>query len=816
MRPGRIWLAALLACAAACSSDSGSGVSGPPDDQGIPTPPSDPPPTGNKWQGVEVEGACGRLGIAWVLVDEVCGGTDDPGYLDYFRAPMFRDGARIGDLMYSVDGTHLWVLDIDDASAIERQLLLGGLGEPLAVATHEGRLLIAAGSAGLLLLDLSEPLAPTIAAQIALSGPALDVHVSGDSAYVTAGGAGLAVVDLLAPGLDRMVAVPGFAAAVAVDQGLAYVAACDTLAVIDLATDALLGQGWLSGAYDGEFLVAPAKDVAIVGDVAFVAAGRFGAVAVDVTFPSLPTVIGNCTLQSDMKFYASGVRAEGDKLFVAAGEWGVMPLDVQAPFTTCPKKIPPILPELPDTSGEGECSTEPPWNVVPWTDVFEPPPPGQDPIQTLPFGDIVYAFGDARRVGIRAIDVRDATAPALDKIGRYDEPRVVTGIAAAGDRVVLIGPAGGVYLPGQTALLQPVQAGDVFANGVAAAMLDDGRWAVATDQGELVVEGMESPLALPEKVWSNGLTAMGSALAVPTAEGAVVYDVDAGTTASLSSGAEAALPQAIAFWGADLVVASPEWTEARLVGAGPVAAHGVFDLADVSIRLAIDAARDPKNPEPRAWALAQAAELFWHEGNLDEAERGYALALETLPDYGPAIVGMAQIALARGRSADAIAALTPLAKTSASPRVLWLLADAQRAAGNPERAREAEMELERRGRAGDPRTLAMFWASRGEHLEEALQLVEREAAHRHGLYTLDAQAWVLHRLGRTEEARRLSARVREIDTPDAQLLYHAGAIRVAAGDQHEGRELVERALSTNPYFDEAEDARRLLRTSNPS
>jgi hypothetical protein len=74
---------------------------------------------------------------------------------------------------------------------------------------------------------------------------------------------------------------------------------------------------------------------------------------------------------------------------------------------------------------------------------------------------------------------------------------------------------------------------------------------------------------------------MGSAVAVPTAEGAVVYDVDAGTTASLSSGAEAALPQAIAFWGADLVVASPEWTEARLLGAGPVAAHGVFDLADV-------------------------------------------------------------------------------------------------------------------------------------------------------------------------------------------------------------------------------------------
>ena len=51
---------AALLLLAACATDMQSGVDGPPDDQGIGGPPGDAP-TGSKWQGVEVEGACGRV-----------------------------------------------------------------------------------------------------------------------------------------------------------------------------------------------------------------------------------------------------------------------------------------------------------------------------------------------------------------------------------------------------------------------------------------------------------------------------------------------------------------------------------------------------------------------------------------------------------------------------------------------------------------------------------------------------------------------------------------------------------------------------------
>jgi tetratricopeptide (TPR) repeat protein len=109
--------------------------------------------------------------------------------------------------------------------------------------------------------------------------------------------------------------------------------------------------------------------------------------------------------------------------------------------------------------------------------------------------------------------------------------------------------------------------------------------------------------------------------------------------------------------------------------------------------------------------------------------------------------------------------------------------------------------VERLGRSGDGRVLALFLSTRGERVEEALQLAAAERQARPDLYSDDAYAWALYRAGRLDEARAASDRALRLGTPDARLLYHAGAIRLAAGERAAGRALVRRALALNPGFD---------------
>lgn len=587
----RWWFATLGAAWLGWLGCTGSDLASWDDDGGpvkpeIPTPPTEAPPTGQKWQGVEVDGACGKLGLAWVLVDETCGGTDDPSYLDYFRAPMYRDGARIGDFLYVVDATHLWVVEAADPSGMSRQRLMGGLGQALAMARHGAdTVLIAAGSAGLIVLDASDPLAPSFDDQIALDGPALDVHVEGDLAYVATGGGGVAVIDLSSRAVERTLPVPGFAAAVTAEAGLAYVAACGTFAIVDAETGELAAQIWLDEAYDHEILVAPAKDVELVGDVAFVAAGRFGAVAIDVADPTAPKVLGNCTEPVDPAFYASGVRAQGDTLYVAGGEWGVKAVPVAEAAAACSTFVLPNLPDHPGTVGE--CSSDPPWEVVSWTESFPPPPPpnvplpepNKDPIQILPFGDVVYAFGDATRIGVRAVDVRDAES--LAHLGRYQEPRLVTGIAASGDRVVINGVAGGTYLRDEVALLVPEGPVEMAPHAVALTMLDDTRWALLASDGKLYLEDEGPVLTISTESWSQGLAAEGNLLAVSVGDGAYVVDVETLALGEMYAGKSAAVPPAIAITEGEIFVASPEWPAAQNASQKTaLAAHGVFGQGD--------------------------------------------------------------------------------------------------------------------------------------------------------------------------------------------------------------------------------------------
>jgi hypothetical protein len=201
----------LIGCMAGLESGDAVGA---PDDPDPWQPPSDLPPTGQIYEEVIIEGQCGKKSIGWVLVDEMCGALGADDYMARFRAPMFRDGVVIGSFLYTVDGTNLWVLDVTNPNEVPRQSLTAGFGTPISMASHGGRLLVAAGNEGLLVVDVTDPTSPVRTATLELEGPALDVHVDGDRAFVATGAAGFAVVDLVAdpPAVVQTVAVPGFTA----------------------------------------------------------------------------------------------------------------------------------------------------------------------------------------------------------------------------------------------------------------------------------------------------------------------------------------------------------------------------------------------------------------------------------------------------------------------------------------------------------------------------------------------------------------------------------------------------------------------------
>ncbi len=245
---------------------------------------------------------------------------------------------------------------------------------------------------------------------------------------------------------------------------------------------------------------------------------------------------------------------------------------------------------------------------------------------------------------------------------------------------------------------------------------------------------------------------------------------------------------------------------------GDVAVAGDF------VRRAIDSGNDHHDPEPQAWAIVQGAMYFWHEGDYEGADAGFELALSTVTDYPPALVGRARVALARRdgvRAADLLVrayAESPLVATA------WMLGDARAMAGDGSGASAAYALVEQRGRAVDPRTLSAFWSTKNRRIEDALALARAEMKVRSDVYTCDALSWALYRSGQYAEARQASDRALRLGTPDASLIYHAGAIRIASGQTRDGEGLIRKALSMNPRFDVtgAAEAEQLLSGSHAS
>ena len=163
-------------------------------------------------------------------------------------------------------------------------------------------------------------------------------------------------------------------------------------------------------------------------------------------------------------------------------------------------------------------------------------------------------------------------------------------------------------------------------------------------------------------------------------------------------------------------------------------------------------------------------------GHDEQAARVLDEALSVQPDYAPALLARGRILLAQDRAADALEPLRRAAALNPLPEYEWVLSEALRAAGRADEARAVEQRLNQRGAEDDPRTFALYLATRGEDVGTALRLATRELETRGDVFTLDALAWALHAAGKEEEARAMMRRALAEGTQDARLAFHAAVI----------------------------------------
>jgi tetratricopeptide (TPR) repeat protein len=112
------------------------------------------------------------------------------------------------------------------------------------------------------------------------------------------------------------------------------------------------------------------------------------------------------------------------------------------------------------------------------------------------------------------------------------------------------------------------------------------------------------------------------------------------------------------------------------------------------------------------------------------------------------------------------------------------------------------------------RHIALFYADHGLKPEEAYALARGEYdAGRHDIYGADALAWTALKSGRIGEAQTAMTEALKLGTRDARLLYHAGMVARAAGDESAAVDYLLQALTLNPNFDPLQSsiARRSLK-----
>jgi hypothetical protein len=201
--------------------------------------------------------------------------------------------ARADARLVLAHGNYLFVATTAGLQVMSRDSIhpwtLGGCdlaGEPRDLAAQGNYAYLAAGKAGLHVIDVSDPNKPQRVGGYPTEGDVRGVVVANDYAFVAAGANGLQVINVSSPASPTRVGgydTSGEANRVVVSGSSAYVAdGSSGLQIIDITT--ATAPRWVGG-YDTS---GSASDVAVSSNFAYVADGASGLEIVDISDPASP------------------------------------------------------------------------------------------------------------------------------------------------------------------------------------------------------------------------------------------------------------------------------------------------------------------------------------------------------------------------------------------------------------------------------------------------------------------------------------------------------------------------------------------------
>jgi hypothetical protein len=417
-----------------------------------------------------------------------------------------------------------------------------GMTEGVAVAN--GVAYVANGPYGLRVLDVSNPAAPVELAHAFEMNYAYDVTISGRYAYLAAAGAGLLIADISNPAYPVELGAydtPGYAHAVTVSGGLAYVAdqwgGLKVINVADPLLPALIGdlqtQGW-------------AFDVTLAGSQAYIADAFKGLRVVNISDPAHPAEVGGLEWSQSN---AGGVVVIGNQAYLADRKNGLRVINIANPL----QPVQTGFLNLFDTArmvitGGDYAYVAAGFNGVRILNISNPVHPVE--VGAYEFnsyatmvkldGNRLFAStnGGLAEQGIHVVDISDPTHP--QRISYYDWVGECRGIAVVGN-LGYFADAGGLKMVDFSDLANPLLVGNTqewagsvqIQGNLAYVARGPLGWKIydITDLGNIL-----SVAVVPEASgWTQDVKIVGTLAYVRVAGGIRIYDVTNPVTPALLS-----------------------------------------------------------------------------------------------------------------------------------------------------------------------------------------------------------------------------------------------------------------------------------------